>query len=310
MYYDRSLRKELLALASANGPLAWLLRWVEAEAATRLAFRRANGARNHGAVQVYVGRTSPLEFLWRTKGAVVLSADAKYRKVSPALFSQQHPVASLAALEPRLRQHLDDCRSSMPEAFTKGEAVVHNRMMRRYSLHHRKDDPVVAVDCEVKVGFDSKKQRQAYVDAATRDPGRSHPDSPLRKLDAIGILREGEVALIEVKKEGGGLATAARQVEDHVFNFTRLLDERHDLAGMLDCMVEQKQGLGWVSDGASSAPTSPLLVPIVAAPDHQADWVSRWSSKIAPVANASDYLGDLRFWRLSNDGEVVEEYRL
>jgi hypothetical protein len=308
MYYDRTLPRKLRELARSGGPLEWLVRWVQAEPATRLAFRRNRGsARKHGALQVYVGRTSPLELQWRKGGGIKLSAHAKYRKVSPSLFSNKSPVSSLAALEPHLQQHLQDCRASMPEAFTKGEAVVHNRMMRRYSLQHENLDPVVAVDCEVRIGFGSKAEQEAYIGTARRDSGRSRPRSPLGKLDAIGVLRDGDVALIEVKKEEGSLVTAARQVENHVYNFTRLLAEGHDLPGMLDLMVAQKTSLGLASEGAPRASSTPCLVPIIAAPDNRADWAAHWSSRVQPVIDASQYLGGVRFWRLSDDGEVLEE---
>ncbi len=78
MYYDRRIDASLLAQIAAGGPLHWLIDFVRDDEVARLDFRKALGARSHGSIQVYMGRTSPLEMQWRTGEQVKLVADAEY----------------------------------------------------------------------------------------------------------------------------------------------------------------------------------------------------------------------------------------
>ena len=288
---------------------------MEGEPESRLAFRKADRARRHGAFQLYVGRTSPLELRRGPGGKVTPKADKTYQALSRSLFSP-HREAELAGLEGEIREHLSRCRAEMSSTLVEGEAVVHNRLVRRYSMRFRNGDPFVAVDCEVKCGFRAVGRRtgtdakRAYIGRAADDERRSRSTSPLGKLDAIGILPDGSVALVEVKKRGGSVAEAVRQAENHVYNFEQLLRSPDtDVAGMLNRMVEQKEALGLIRPGAYRAAPTPDLVPVVAVPDDEGNWMGRWTRVSKKTRSSSGYLGSLRFWRLSDAGEILEEHR-
>lgn len=204
----------------------------------------------------------------------------------------------------------------MPGAFTEGEAVSHNGLMRRYGIDFRADDPFVAVDSEVAFGFrpddnypTGTAHKESYKATAAGVRGLPAGVSPLRKLDALGVLPNGDVAVVEVKGPGGDLAEAARQAAAHVYNLGKLMQASGvDLAAVLNRMAAQKAQLGLVPRGTYLAARHPRLVPIIAAPDTDADWSTRWTAAVDPVRKTSSYLDGLRLWRLSETGTILEEH--
>lgn len=73
LYYDRRLTEELLSLLFNGGPLSWLVAHSRADPQTRIEFRRADGERRLGSIQLYRGRTNPVEVLGLAKGQVARS---------------------------------------------------------------------------------------------------------------------------------------------------------------------------------------------------------------------------------------------
>lgn len=78
MYYDRTISDDLLDAAKPGGALGWLVPWVCSDPETRIDFRREDGQRKHGGLQVYVDQTRPIEFLGRGGGKVRLTAGKAY----------------------------------------------------------------------------------------------------------------------------------------------------------------------------------------------------------------------------------------
>lgn len=316
MYYDRTISDDLLDAARPGGALGWLVPWVRSDPETRIDFRREDGQRKHGGLQVYVGRTSPVEFLGRTRRMVKLTAGQEYRAVTPGLFGT-YRVAVLGSLRGAIEAHIAACRTRMPGAFTGGEAVSHNGLMRRYGLDFQRGDPFLAIDSEIAFGFrgdddysNGTEHKDAYKADARKDPELPAGTSPLRKLDALGALPDGDVAVVEVKDAGGDLAEATRQAAAHVYNLRKLMQAGVGLAGVLNRMVAQKADLGLVSRVTYTSADEPRLVPVVAAPDTHPDWIARWTAAIDPVRKRTCYLDGLRLWRLSATGTILEEQRL
>ena len=205
MYYDRRLDKELARTVEPGGALSWLMDHVRsAEGAHRHAhiqFRRNRGDRRLGSIQLYWGRTSPLEFKLRGGSQVRLNADSTYRAESAHLFSKTVPIDRLDQLENELRSHLVrignllDRSPKRRRSLVKGEAVCHAGLMRRYGYGWRSGDPLVVIDSEVQIGFRDRPRRDAD-DAETREQLRlSCWETIPRKLDALGVLAAGDLAL-------------------------------------------------------------------------------------------------------------------
>ncbi|MBU0553530.1 hypothetical protein KKB55_13220 [Myxococcota bacterium] len=313
MYYDRSVSNDLLDAAMPGGPLGWLVPWVRSDPETRLDFRREDGERKHGGLQVYVGRTSPVEFLGRTGRRVKITAGEEYRAGTPHphIFAT-HGAAALGPLQGDIEAHIAACRARMPAAFTSGEAVAHNGLMRRYGLSFRAKAPFLAVDSEIAFGFrgdasypNGTAHKRDYKVKASRDPDLPAGISPLRKLDTLGVLPDGGIAIVEVKDVGGDLAEAARQVAAHVYNLRQLGQGGGDIVGVMSRMIRQKIALGLIPKGAYQPSPSARLIPVIAAPDARPNWVDHWSTAIAPL-RPSCYLNGLQLWRLSPRGEVLQ----
>jgi hypothetical protein len=316
MYYDRSLPTEALRLLAPGGGLAGLVAWLRDEPSVRVGFRRDDSdERRRGAIGIYVGRTCLVELQFRAGGAVVATAHPRYRSYSPSLF-RSHRARELDELEGAVRRHLERTIPEIHPKFRGGEGAVHTALMRRYSLSFGAGDLFVAVDCEAKLGFRGEdgrapgEVRGGYEEAAGRALGWSDPLSARKKLDAVGILADGSIALVEVKKRRGSIAEAARQAATHAFHLGRFMQTPGcHLATMLNGMVAQKTHIGLLAPGAYRASSWPALVPVVAAPDDREDWVRRWTDAIARSRTASPPLAGLRFWRLSDEGEIVEEHQ-
>jgi len=316
LYYDRQLPLELATLLLPGQPLAWLVEYVRADSRLRIEFRRADQKRRWGSIQIYQGRTSPLEVLGQATASVKISADEDYRKHRPDLF--------VGALDPshielELRRHLALCTAAARAQFTEGEGAIHNALLRRYGLLYRDDDPLVAVDSEVRIGFrkddrfrTGSEHRDAHLRHLKRDLGvtaeRGHT-----KLDGLGILSSGELALVEVKDEHGDIGTAARQLAAHLYTFGVLLKQSGDAAEAINGLVAQKVRCGLIPT------TKPLprlthseLVAAIAAPEPpSSDWVQRWRAGIGHHLKMVPGVSfRVELWRLSTSGEIAESQHL
>lgn len=318
MYYDRRVDDALAETLKPGGPLAWLMDHVcSAEGRAHhahLQLRRAeSGGRRHGSVQLYWGRTSPLEIQLRRNEHVRLSANRTYRNQSGRLFDHAIAIADLDALKPQLSAHLDRAARVLSgpdkrrQAFQKGEATCHAGLMWRYGHRWRPGDPLVAVDSEARVGFES---RDAQTDADTVLRGRlglARGEALPKKLDTLGITSSGDLVLVEVKDAQGSIERAVKQVAAHVERFSRLLD-REGLRDVVQRMLDQKREAGLIPAGGPSLAPEPRIVPWIAAPDEDATWPAAWVRAIDRYRRPlSPYLNGLRLVRLSVDGSILQE---
>ena len=316
LYYDRRLTEGLLSLLSDGASLSWLVAHSRSDPQTRIEFRRADGERRLGSIQLYRGRTSPVEVLGLAKGQVKLKAHRTYKALGPGLFG---PVLDPKELRTAVIPYLKRVADAAPDAFTGGEGAVHNALMRRYGLLHTDRDPVLLVDSEVRVGFrqDSRhgtgtEHRAAHQRQMERDlglpAGQNHT-----KLDALGILASGELALIEVKDANGDIGEAARQLAAHLYTFGTLLHQgEHSLVEAVDGLVSQKASCGLIP----SSPLLPWLTPtqlvaVIAAPDVPGDWALRWRAAIGKtLAHVPRVLYRVELWRLHASGDIAERQSL
>ena len=329
MYYDRRLEDHVCDLLATGEPLDWLVGFVKSNENHRLDFRRADGGRHHGSLQLYVGRTSPLEVIGtRAPDKFKLTANARYRKCSPKLFSAPPNVvvsrAQLRQLEKDLRDHIQKVTNPKTSAhqatlksFTKGEAVSHMGMMRSYGLFHSVADPLIAVDSEIEIGFrkdkngpykngtEHKNQDKLDLKKAIPSLKRNH-----KKLDTLAVLPDGDVALVEVKDEGGDILCALQQAAVHMHRFQALMrTPGFSLHTIVEGIIDQKVRAGLLPPHAigvlSEAPT---LIPVVAAPDKSnRGWVNKWLTPEAKLFIAhTPLLKNLRFWRLSPKGDLLD----
>ena len=142
MYYDRCIDEALADAVRPGGTLSWLMDHVRSDEGrmrhAHLQFRRDRGDRRHGSVQLYWGRTSPLEFRLRRGGRVRLNADRVYREVNKGAFSEAIPIEGLGVLESELRAYLREVAGLLANgplrrrAFVTREAACHAGLLRRY----------------------------------------------------------------------------------------------------------------------------------------------------------------------------------
>ena len=316
MYYDRQLQDQVLKLIKPTGPLHWLVRFVKSSPHHRLDFRKTKN--EYGTIELYVGRTSPVKIIGRKSGSKIkLDADAGYKLLSPSLFRITDPHHK--DLENEIRKHInlvtDPKINKALKSFTEGEAVSHMGMMRRFGLFHRPNDPLIAVDSEVRIGFVSKLEQKKHKKQKKTDiPGTGEHI----KLDTLGVLPTGALALIEVKDEvkgkgkGGDILCALEQVAVHVYRFNKLISPDYDIHSQVKGMIEQKVLVGLLPSSASGVLSDePKLIPVIAAPDKRPDWAAHWRTTLMEALQQTPefkpLLHDLRFWCLSPEGDLMEE---
>lgn len=182
--------------------------------------------------------------------------------------------------------------------------------MRRYGLLHESEDALLAVDSEVRLAFNSKAEREKYEAEARQRLGLSPTARFPRKLDALGVLRDGDLALVEVKQEREGLVDAVTQTAAHMLRFSELRQEP-TLSSVVNEMITQKASCGLLPSNVTLRAAPPLrLFPIIAAPDARTDWLERWREQVCPRLEGYHGLLDaLRLWRVSEEGEILEEGR-
>ena len=290
MYYDRSIAAELADTLIPGGPLAWLMAHVRSDMGrschAHLAFRKTcSGARRRGSIQLYWGRTSPLEIQVRRGSQVRLNADKAYRRISEPLFSKALPLSRLGQLEDDLQDHLGRVKDFLAQpnprrrAFVTGEAICHAGLIRRYGHGWRPGDPLVAVDSEVRIGF-ANRAEQENVDAVLRNRLSLPPSEALpRKLDTLGVLRTGDIVLVEVKDATGSIERAAVQLAAHMMRFSDLMANSL-LRNAVQELLNQKRAVGVIHPGGPQLRATVRLVPWLAAPDESADWPASWRKAI------------------------------
>ena len=316
MYYDRSIDTELAAALAPGGPLAWLMEHVRSDTGRRchahLEFRKTrSGARQRGSVQLYWGRTSPLEIQSRRNNCARLNVYKDYRTGGKSLFSEPLPLSHLGQRGGEVHDYLHWAEAFLAanprrRAFLTGEAICHAGLMRRYGHEWRPDDPLVAVDSEVRIGF-ANSPTQKNADAALRNHLRLSPSERLpKKLDALGVLHTGDIVLVEAKDATGSIARAAIQLAAHMARFSDLMatGQLHD---SVQALFDQKQAVGVIPQGGPHLLETARLVPWLAAPDDSADWPAGWREAIHHCAKnlPPSFLSDLTLVRLSEDGCIL-----
>ena len=310
MYYDRRIDDELACAQTPGEPLAWLMDHVRSpEGRTRHAhiqFRRDRRNRPRGSIQLYWGRTSPLEVRLRRDGRVRLHADKAYREGNEKLFAEPVPIIRLGMIEEELHVHLRRARDVLSDprrqAFLRHEAVCHAGLMWRYGHDWQPTDPILVVDSEAQVGFARRNVRDTVDSEIRRLLDLSRSTSIPRKLDALGVLSAGDLALVEVKGATGNVERAVIQVAVHLARFARLM-AGGCLRETVQEIIDQKVATGVIPRGCVRLRKRPRVVPCVAAPDTSPDWPANWIKVIdACSPSLVARLSGLRLIRLRDDG--------
>ena len=174
--------------------------------------------------------------------------------------------------------------------------------MWRYGHDWRLADPILVVDSEAQVGFARRDARDTDDADIRRLPELSRSTSIPRKLDALGVLSSGDLALVEVKDATGNIEHAVIQVAVHLARFSRLMAGGR-LRGAVQEMIDQKIATDVIPRGCVRLRERPRIVPCVAAPDTSPDWPADWLKVIDNCSpNLVARLSGLRLIRLRDDG--------
>ena len=289
MYYDRHIDDELAGVLISGGSLSWLMDHVRSEEGrtrhAHLQFRRDRGNRRFGSIQLYWGRTSPLEFRLSRNSRIRLKADQTYCDLGEQLFSNPIPVGQLGNREGELRSYLQRVQellegsSPRRKAFWRGEAICHAGLIRHHGHCWRSDDPLVVVDSEVQIGFDSRALQCADDTAIRCSLNLPRSESLPKKLDVLGVLPTGDLALVEVKSATGNIRRALVQVAVHTVRFSRLMTDSC-LRDTVQTMLDQKIAAGMLPYDCPQVGEAPRIVPCIAAPDTSPDWPARWNEAV------------------------------
>ena len=176
--------------------------------------------------------------------------------------------------------------------------------MRRYGHGWQRGDPILVLDSEAQIGFSNRCERAKYKAELLKQFRFSHPASVPTKLDAMGVLPGGDLALIEVKEEDGDINDAARQIAVHMARFSSLFAE-DSFKEALRTVLEQKRATDVLPKGSPIIGQAPRLIPWIAAPDEAPDWPSAWEKAVSSHgANFAPYLQELTLVRLDTSGQI------
>ena len=310
-YYDRSLPEPLFRHVGPGGGLDWLPAWLVSSTAVerraRVEFRRNAKDHKHGALMVYMGRTRPLVVIGSPGGDVRIDAEDSYKQQRPGIFGTC-AASEVRGMKAELQTFLNECRVDV--TFLEGEGAVQGALARRYSVDQVAGEPLI-VDTEVRLGFATSAglKGTAHRNALRDRLRREHPSfvgtkSTPTKLDVAAILPSGDLGVIELKKETGDLVEAVRQVAAHVFAFPIL--GATVIRGVHNLVAQKVEG-GFLPAGRGGL-RAQRLIPIVGAPDSNPGWLARWRRETQHLRHdLAPLLRDLRFWRLSDTGDILED---
>lgn len=319
MYYDRRIKEVLARTLQPGGALTWLLDHVCSEEGgnrhAHIQFRRDRSTRRLGSIQLYWGRTSPLEFKLCRNSHVRMNAASTYTAESTHLFSKTVPIDQLEQIEDELRLHLMrvgnllDCSPKRRQAFITREAVCHAGLMRRYGHCWSTGDPMVVIDSEARIGYSSRDRRNA-ADSEIREQLQLDQSEKIpTKLDALGVLPGGELALVEVKDKQGSIDRAIIQAAAHRARYSRLL-AISNVRAKIQAMIDQKIATGLIPHGCPRLNDTPRIVPCIAAPADPSDWPSNWRCAIENSSRETKaQLSDVLLIRLDRAGAIFDVRR-
>ncbi|HZI08697.1 MAG TPA: hypothetical protein VEZ71_32065 [Archangium sp.] len=169
--------------------------------------------------------------------------------------------------------------------------------------------PFLALDSEVRMGFEHLEAQKSFEDSLPERVGLPSGEEVPRKLDLVAVGPGGHLLAVEVKAKATGLVRAAWQAAVHVARFRALLVEDPAwFETVLGGLARQKADVGLLGRAKLPSFTNPpTIIPVLAAPDERAEWLSCWRTELAPVlAAARGQLDGLRLWRLDSTGQVTE----
>lgn len=323
-YYDRTVSPKLVDLLRPGEALAWLpdhLRKGTGNLSLAdIQFRKDAKARKAGALQIYVGSTSVLEILAPANGSTTgaprppregfkLTVGAQtYRKVWGDMPTGRLTADELRSAKSSIAAYLRRASEQVTARWLDKESKAHAGFMRRYGFCGDGEGPCLAVDREVVIGHSTDEVRKKHREQL-RKSGRENKGRVSSELDALVVLQGGKIGLVELKAAPEGLPDAAAQVLTYLDRFRQLQGLRNGIHGVAD-LLAQKLDAGLVpkTRGTEAFSGAATLRPVIAIPDEPARWMERWRSMIAKTRREEE-LTDLLLWRLSPDGEILDEAR-
>ncbi len=134
MYYDRQIDEALARTIGPGGKLYWLTDHVRsgdgADRRAHIQFRRNRRDRRLGSIQLYWGRTSPLEFKLRAGSQIRLNADPTYKAESPHLFSRRTVPIDRLGVRSKTNCVLTSCKSGTFSTARRSGAKPSSHMRR------------------------------------------------------------------------------------------------------------------------------------------------------------------------------------
>jgi len=299
-----------------RGPLAWLVEDVRGEWGASWGAHLQTRAADNSAdrLQLYVGRESPLYVEVAKGGFRVDVGDGKNRPERPPFFKQAMSAGLLGSHGPAIKAWLDEAMAKLNPSFNDmPEPRAQVGMARRYGLNYQAGDPLLVLDTEAVVGFRGGRDQKG---SQERDALKRNLEKKgigwHKKLDVVGVLPSGRLALVEVKGAPKDLLKAVDQVLCYQALFERVRSSRGLSGRELGSWMSQKRKAGLLPRARTPLPSDEPPVPVLAAPDAEADgWEARWKAIIAPaMTKHAAALKDLRLLRLGPDGEILDQARL
>jgi hypothetical protein len=206
--------------------------------------------------------------------------------------------AELAQLEPDIRSYLSGLM--LNTTFTQGEAWIHAGLSRRYGLFWKPSDPVLILDTESRVGFSSQQEQDSFKARLGQGTDWSN------QMDALGLLTDNSLALVEVKESSISLISAAQQLLCYHALFTEALANGSLSPSAVQGWIKRKQDVGLLPKAVYPLHHR-VLTPVIAIPDPNPSWLSNWRTQLDPLSQQYPQLTGLRLWRLSANGEILQE---
>ena len=315
MYYDRSLPKDsaLLEALVPGGALAPLVSWLDSpvgqRANARIELRTNRGNHKHGALQVYIGRNAVLTIVTDQKNYLSFGCHAHLQTDPFRNLPETTPITNAPCAD--IIGHLEILA---PQAKADDEGAVHAGFMRHYGDGYNAKKPIVAVDSEVQIGFESDGNRSGTeirntLEATLKQRYQIKGSVP-RKLDVLGLDAHGQIHVVELKGAGGDLGQAVVQAAVHVIRFEQLLSASPINGSNISALIRQKQAMGVLPKDLPSI-TTQTVQPVVAMPDNPDGWRARWlrQSRAARGQLGHDAVG-MQFWLLNPEGEIIDTHTI
>ena len=288
MNYQRGLHKDFISLLAHGGALNSLVQPQELRVGNNVVplssqFRKGN------RVSIYLGETALLHILYKAQSNTIVFESENHRGLFPDTFLTTYPLDSqdqlMSAIAPWPGGVLVNVEGLARHVEKEGKWQA--ALAERFGRNHQVGDPWCIIDTQAVIegaGSDEAIKKSRILDWEWKrfERLRGHPlthdelkkadikppRDGIRKADAIGVSRQGDMVIMEVKPADANpseVYSSPIQLAGYVDIWAYFIGEegKGAVCSQINELIEQKKAVGLLPENAPSLHPNFSITPVL-----------------------------------------------